>query len=136
VKCRRTAQALSIRANESLLLTAVREFDEQCLQICAGQSGAGAGAICRADGRHLVEVCDNGPGIPPEEQKLIFEPFFRSPRHLSIKGTGVGLARGPKPSDGTSAKLYFRSKVPGLRGGAVFRMGLPCSNYLGEVDDA
>src|SRR5882762_8217303 len=30
-----------------------------------------------AGGRVRVEVCDNGPGIPPAEQKRIFEAFYR-----------------------------------------------------------
>ena len=45
----------------------------------------------RADVR--IEVCDSGPGIPPEEQKRIFEAFYRlreSGTHT--EGTGLGLA--------------------------------------------
>ncbi len=39
-------------------------------------------------GRVLVEIGDNGPGIPPDVQKRIFEPFF------STKGVGQGLGLG------------------------------------------
>ena len=39
-----------------------------------------------------VTVRDNGPGIPPEERALVLEPFYRSPRHLGVKGTGIGLS--------------------------------------------
>jgi len=40
-----------------------------------------------------VEVHDSGPGIPPEEQKRIFEAFYRL-RHAdkAVEGTGLGLA--------------------------------------------
>jgi signal transduction histidine kinase len=42
-----------------------------------------------------VEICiaDRGPGIPPEEQQQIFDPFFRGRRAVSdqIHGTGLGL---------------------------------------------
>jgi signal transduction histidine kinase len=42
----------------------------------------------RADGRVLVHVCDNGPGIPAELRGRIFQPFVsRAPG-----GTGLGLA--------------------------------------------
>jgi two-component system sensor histidine kinase BaeS len=38
-------------------------------------------------------VCDTGPGISPEEQELIFEPFHRVQRgHRFPQGMGLGLA--------------------------------------------
>ena len=39
-------------------------------------------------GRVLFEVTDRGAGIPPEQTKQIFVPFFTTKRH----GTGLGLA--------------------------------------------
>lgn len=40
------------------------------------------------------EVDDTGPGIPPEQQKMIFEPFVQGDLGLSKKygGTGLGLS--------------------------------------------
>lgn len=38
----------------------------------------------------MIDIADNGPGIAPEQQKAIFEPFYTT---KSIgKGTGLGLA--------------------------------------------
>jgi signal transduction histidine kinase len=41
-----------------------------------------------------IRVADRGPGIPVEEQKRIFEPFFRGNRPVrnQVHGTGLGLS--------------------------------------------
>jgi len=44
----------------------------------------------RRDAELLVQVADDGPGIPPEHLKRVFEPFFTT--KPPGKGTGLGLA--------------------------------------------
>lgn len=45
------------------------------------------------DGRVRIEVKDNGPGIPDEEKKRIFEAFYRLRESVKkSEGTGLGLA--------------------------------------------
>ncbi len=41
-------------------------------------------ATCREDDQVVVEIVDNGPGIPAEAQAHMFEPFF------TTKGVGSG----------------------------------------------
>jgi signal transduction histidine kinase len=51
----------------------------------------GTGKICIGtsleDDQLVVEIVDNGPGIPPEVQAHLFEPFFTT----KSVGTGTGL---------------------------------------------
>lgn len=45
------------------------------------------------DGSVWFEVADTGPGIPVEEQSLIFNPFYRGDQGRTIKqGMGLGLS--------------------------------------------
>jgi signal transduction histidine kinase len=42
-----------------------------------------------------IEVEDQGPGIPPEEQPRVWEKFYRSQQVVELnlaRGTGIGLA--------------------------------------------
>ncbi|RZK15832.1 MAG: PAS domain-containing sensor histidine kinase, partial [Pedobacter sp.] len=43
------------------------------------------------DGKLIIEVKDNGIGIPETDQKSLFEPFFRAHNTGDIPGTGLGL---------------------------------------------
>ncbi|MBC7774631.1 MAG: HAMP domain-containing histidine kinase [Phycisphaerae bacterium] len=121
-------QVLSIRANESLLFTAMLNLMNNACKYSPDHQVL-VRADFRADGHHIVEVCDNGPGIPEEEQRLIFEPFFRSPRHLRVKGTGVGLSL--VQSILTLHKIGLSVESPST-GGAVFKLVFPGVAYLGE----
>lgn len=44
--------------------------------------------------RVIIDVCDNGPGIPPEEIQRVLEPFYRveSSRSRATGGVGMGLS--------------------------------------------
>jgi signal transduction histidine kinase len=90
-------------------VTLVRQFDRSLPRITAYGSELnqvwtnlidnaidavnGSGKICvgtcREDDQIVVEIVDNGPGIPPEVQSRMFEPFFTTKSVGS--GTGLGL---------------------------------------------
>jgi two-component system sensor histidine kinase MprB len=37
-------------------------------------------------------ISDEGPGIPPQERRFVFERFFRSASARAMPGSGLGLA--------------------------------------------
>lgn len=60
-------------------------------EILAGQEGGRVETVLysrKRKGRIYVEISDNGPGIKPEEQSRMFEPYYSTKR----SGTGLGLA--------------------------------------------
>jgi PAS domain S-box-containing protein len=77
-----------------------------------------------ADGRVVVTVADTGPGIPPEQQERIFEPFVQLGRsHTSgHEGTGLGLAISRDLARAMGGDLTVAS-APGQ--GAAFTFALP-----------
>ena len=52
---------------------------------------AGAGVIA-GNRAGEVRVKDSGPGIAPDEQRAIFEPYYRSEATVRAPGVGLGLA--------------------------------------------
>ena len=74
------------------------------------------------DGAVRVDVSDDGPGIPFEDQRLIFEKFGRSSGSSSKPGTGLGLfiARSIAEAHGGSLEV---ASTPAR--GATFTLELP-----------
>ena len=114
-------QLLNVNANEALLRTAILNLmDNGCKY--SPDHRVQVIAVFRPDGSHTVEVTDNGPGIPPEDIELIFEPFFRSERHRQIKGTGIGLSLVKSILNLHQIALSVESPE---QGGTIFRMDFP-----------
>jgi signal transduction histidine kinase len=68
----------------------------------------------------VVSVRDNGPGIPPELQQRVFDPFFTTRRRVG--GTGLGLALCREYAMRMRADISLWS-APGR--GACFRVKMP-----------
>jgi signal transduction histidine kinase len=69
----------------------------------------------------VVDVDDNGPGVPPELTDRIFNPFFTT----KPQGSGLGLAIVRKIVDAHDGRIDLSSR-PG--GGTRFRVTLPVSS--------
>ena len=60
-------------------------------------------------GKLSIEIKDEGIGIPKEEQKHLFERFFRAKNVLHVQGTGLGLHIVKEYVHLLSGKLSFES---------------------------
>lgn len=56
--------------------------------------GAARGQVYPEDGMAIIEIDDDGPGVPPAEVERLFEPFYRGEpsRNRETGGMGLGLA--------------------------------------------
>lgn len=72
-----------------------------------------------------IRVSDNGPGIAPEDQERIFEPFTQVDRGYTQThgGTGLGLAISRELAHGMGGELSVESKDGQ---GSTFTLTLPC----------
>ena len=80
--------------------------------------------VCRLEADMLlVEIWDNGRGIPPELQDRIFEPFFttKPPGH----GLGLGLDNATRIVRKHRGHLSVRSEP----GSTCFRVRLPLNQF-------
>jgi PAS domain S-box-containing protein len=72
----------------------------------------------------IVDVADNGPGVPDDLTDRIFNPFFTT----KPQGSGLGLAIVRKIVDAHDGRIDLNS---GSGGGTRFRITLPISNSTG-----
>ena len=113
-------EKLVIEADPIALRRLVSNLVENALKY-----GAVARARVYADGHDaVIEVDDDGPGIPDHERERVFEPFFRGEpsRNRETGGIGLGLAvvRSVARAHGGDAEVINR---PG--GGLTARVRLP-----------
>jgi signal transduction histidine kinase len=74
----------------------------------------------REDGHIVVEIGDNGHGIPPEIRPYIFDPFF------TTKGVGEGTGLGLNTVQTIVKKLGGNIQVTSKPGDTRFQVWLPC----------
>ena len=70
----------------------------------------------------VIEIRDQGIGIPEKEQEHLFERFFRAKNAINIQGTGLGLNIVQKYVEMMRGSIQFVSKE---MEGTTFRVFLP-----------
>jgi signal transduction histidine kinase len=131
-------------------ITVVREYDENLPKICAYggelnqiwtnlisnaiEAMQGKGELRVRTGRDLdrvlVEIGDNGPGIPPDVLPHIYEPFF------TTKGVGKGTGLGLDTVCRIIRNHHGEIRVSSHRGDTRFQVYLPVSQPKAESSTA
>ena len=103
------------------------------LLLNAAQAMTGRGRIVVTLGRSgdsvVVEVRDDGPGIPAEIRDRVFEPFFTT----KARGGGLGLPIARRTAELHGGSLVFNCP-PG--GGTVVTLTLPLHPVVTQADSA
>lgn len=80
------------------------------------------------DGQHvIVEIADNGMGIPSQELPHIFENLYRGERARGVQGSGLGLPLVERIIQLHSGTIDVRSRA---EKGTVFSVKLPISTRV------
>jgi signal transduction histidine kinase len=115
--------ALGVEADPAALRRALANLIANAVKY----GGAARVKAFAMDGRAVVTVEDDGPGLPEDELEAVFEPFHRAERSRSREtgGAGLGLtvARQAARAHGGDVTLANRSD-----GGLVARLDLPLAS--------
>jgi len=122
-------------------LKLIKEALRQLLDNARKYSPAGSpiGVSCHSAGDAVVvQVADQGPGIPEVERERVFEKFYRGAREAGQSpGVGLGLAIARTVLKAHGGEIWLTSR-PGV--GTVFHFSLPSCKTTeavpGNVDRA
>jgi two-component system, OmpR family, sensor histidine kinase ArlS len=111
---------VTVNGNLSLLKTVFTNlFDNACKY----STNHKAEVNIRFDKKNcIVDVKDNGIGIPESEQIKIFEPFYRTQNATAYRGHGIGLSVTRRIVDMHKGTLKLISEVGK---GSIFEVNLP-----------
>lgn len=73
---------------------ALKRLVQNLVENALKYGGAARGRVYADDGMAIIEIDDDGPGVPPAELERVFEPFYRGEpsRNRETGGMGLGLA--------------------------------------------
>lgn len=81
----------TVRGNEPALVQLFQNLIANAIKFCPERPVVRIGCVLE-EGSPVLEVSDNGPGVPAEERARVFEIFRRLQTSGPVPGTGMGLA--------------------------------------------
>jgi signal transduction histidine kinase len=111
---------LQVQGVAKLLHRVVRNLLENARRHAAGEITV---QLSKEQGKAVIRVCDQGPGVPAALRERIFEPFYRLPGATeSDGGVGLGLALVKSIAIRHGGTAYCENRPDG---GACFVVQLP-----------
>jgi signal transduction histidine kinase len=81
----------AIHGDRALLFEAFSNLLDNAFKF-APDGGTVRMTLRQTPGGPLVEIADNGPGIPPEEREAVLQRFYRGEHTRHLAGSGLGLS--------------------------------------------
>jgi NtrC-family two-component system sensor histidine kinase KinB len=82
-------------------------------------------SVVQKDGAISIEIADQGPGIAPEVERRMFEPYFQSTAKDGVKTSGflgLGLTITRDVVEAHNGKIEYQTNKPK---GSIFKINLP-----------
>jgi two-component system, OmpR family, sensor histidine kinase KdpD len=108
-------------ADRDLIALALRQLIDNALKYSGAHSAVRMDDVVE-EGRVVLQVADDGPGVPERDRERIFEKFYRRANASQTPGTGLGLHIAREIARIHGGDLWVR---PGSPRGAVFCLSLP-----------
>ena len=126
LKIRKKLQEITMLADREKLRMAVDNLVSNAVKY-SPEGGRIRIRIARRAELAIVDVIDEGPGIPNDERERIFEPFFqgKAPEGRHVRGTGIGLSVVRECVEAHGGHIGVRVR---RNGGSHFRMSLPLNH--------
>ncbi|HEV2419542.1 MAG TPA: ATP-binding protein [Terriglobia bacterium] len=114
-----------VSADADLIALALRQLMDNALKYSPPGSPIVVSARAAEHGA-IISVADSGQGITENQQRRIFEKFYRAPAEGEpVNGTGMGLTIARKIMDAHSGRIWVESK-PGR--GSEFFISIPAAS--------
>jgi signal transduction histidine kinase len=111
-------EGIRTRGNRELIGQALVNLVENALKYYEPQPdkpGKLTVGVKQANGRVLIEVGDNGPGIPAEDRTRVLERFVRLEKSRTEPGSGLGLSLVAAVARLHKGEFRIEDNAPGVR---------------------
>lgn len=115
--------AAIMKGIEPALMTLARNIIENAVNYTR-RGGEVNVSVMQQDAEVVLLVCDNGPGIDPQQRERVFERFYRDVNHsFTVHGSGLGLSIVKRIADIHHAQIVLDEPEQG--DGLIFKIVFP-----------